>query len=82
MASPVPIERFLQRGFTQREREIAESAILPAVKRGRIEFIGYRADEIWLRGDKHDEAATFLRDTCGYEEYRIEATLSRFTGFG
>lgn len=79
--SPVPIDQFLQEGFTQAEREIAEDDIVPDIKRGQIEHIGYQNDTIWLRGNKHDEAAYFLRDQCSYQEYRIEATLSRFDGF-
>lgn len=79
--TPVPADQFFQSGFSPEERAIAEDDILPGIRRGNIEFIGYRDSEIWLRGDKHDEAAYFLRDQCGYEEYRIEATLSRFNGF-
>ncbi|ADB63994.1 hypothetical protein Htur_5266 (plasmid) [Haloterrigena turkmenica DSM 5511] len=79
--SPAPIDDFLQGGFTQQEREVAQDEIVPDIKRGQVEYIGYQNGTIWLRGDKHDEAAYFLRDNCGYEEYRIEATLSRFDGF-
>lgn len=34
---------------------------------------GYR-----LRGDALDRAALYLRDDCGYAEFRVEATVSHF----
>jgi hypothetical protein len=46
-----------------------------------IVFLGYSSGDIFLRGDKHDEAAEYLDRNCGYSRLRIEATLSRFNGF-
>lgn len=37
---------------------------------------GYR-----LRGDTLDQVALYLRDDCGYAEFRVEATVSHFDGF-
>jgi hypothetical protein len=79
-ANRVPVDATLQELLPD-ERVVAEDEIVPDVKHGQIEFLGYQNDMWWVRGDKHDEAAEFLDSHCEYSRLRIEATLSRFDGF-
>lgn len=83
-ARELPIDDFLNDVLSHDEMEVAKNDVLPDVRRGRIEWLGYRSNGtewIWLRGDKHDEVAEFLRRDSDYTRLQIEATLSRFDGF-
>lgn len=45
-------------------------------------YIAYKRDRGYKIAHAHvDDLAMELRDTCGYSEFRIEATLSHFDGF-
>jgi hypothetical protein len=83
-ANHVLVGDFFNDVLTDQELKVTRNDVLPDIRRGNVEWIGYKSngDEwIWIRGDKHDEVARFLDRNSGYSRLQIEATFSRFGGF-
>lgn len=83
-ANFVAVDDFFDDILSQDEAKIARNEILPDIRRGKVEWIGYKSNGtewICIRGDKHDEIAEFLDQYSAYSRLQIEATFSRFGGF-
>jgi len=80
-SSETPVHDLVSDANIQGEKRARKVARNQLSDRG---FIGFHPgkDTIWLDPPPTDDLAYWLRDTCGYMELQIEATLdSYFDGF-
>lgn len=77
----VEFEESLRLAFPDSRRGEARSVLRPLLKSFGVYFLHWsESDEeaVRMRGDRRVALAYYLRDEAGFEEWRIETTVSRF----
>ncbi|MEZ3116349.1 hypothetical protein RYH80_10555 [Halobaculum sp. MBLA0147] len=77
----VQFETALRASFADSEIGEARRLLRPLLRSQGVVFLAWSESDdeyVRMRGDRRVAVAYFLRDEAGYDEFRIEATVSRF----